>query len=161
MTIAFWSWVVLAATVWHTCVFVSVCQGPLVTISPCGCLYTCGSASVCLWVSFSVPCLYLLLSICACCANTAVAALSPWLLRVIFNFFSFCSLPSPLPPALTQCHPQSRVTPLVRSLCPCCPSTGWLLWGHPLAWSLWLSSPFGAARAQSPQRLWKETASHR
>lgn len=121
MTIAFCNWVVLAATVWHTRVCVSVCQGLLVPFSPmgvcpCGCLSLPVSTSVCLlghvcpWVSFSVP-TAVSLGVCVCCANTAVAAWAQWLLREWFLIF----FPFPAP-AVTQCPPQSREWPLCQVL---------------------------------------------
>lgn len=91
------------------------------------CWAMCGSG--CLSVS---PCLPL--GVCVCCANTAVAAWSQWLLKEwFFNWFSF---PSPTPSIDPVSSPEQRVSPLVRSLCPCCPSMGWLLWGHLLPWPL-------------------------
>lgn len=110
MTIALCCWVVLAAAVWHTCVCVSGSLGH--HFSPHGCLYTPGSASVCLLghlclgMSFSVP-TSVSLGVCVCCANTAVAAWSQGLLGECFLvYFFFLLAPTPTQ-HLTQCPPQS------------------------------------------------------
>lgn len=118
-----------------------MCQGLLVTITCVGvctclagpwCVFWAMCASGCLSVS---PCLCLLgcVSVCVGGANTAVAAWSQWLLSVFFNFF-FLLPPQHWPSVLSR----AESDPLVRSLCPCCPSAGWLLCGH-LAQPLWPS----------------------